>query len=202
MRIVNWKDLSAKEQKEVLLRPATSDDGSKKMLVADIINNIIENGDVALKEYSVKFDKLESDHIKLTEEEIKAACDKEAEQESTTQKTTESKLESATEKATESKPESTTEKSTESKPESITEKSTESKPESTTEKATESKKEPTTEEKESESMDYVLNTNTKKFHYTSCRSVKTIKDKNRKDYYGTRDELISRGYSPCGNCHP
>ena len=76
MRIVNWKDLSAKEQKEVLLRPATSDDGSKKMLVADIINNIIENGDVALKEYSVKFDKLESDHIKLTEEEIKAACDK------------------------------------------------------------------------------------------------------------------------------
>lgn len=76
MRIVNWKDLSAKEQKEVLLRPATSDDGSKKMLVADIINNIIENGDVALKEYSLKFDKLESDHIKLTEEEIKAACDK------------------------------------------------------------------------------------------------------------------------------
>ena len=76
MRIVNWKDLSAKEQKEVLLRPATSDDGSKKMLVADIINNIIENSDVALKEYSVKFDKLESDHIKLTEEEIKAACDK------------------------------------------------------------------------------------------------------------------------------
>lgn len=76
MRIVNWKDLSTKEQKEVLLRPATSDDGSKKMLVADIINNIIENGDVALKEYSVKFDKLESDHIKLTEEEIKAACDK------------------------------------------------------------------------------------------------------------------------------
>lgn len=76
MRIVNWKDLSAKEQKEVLLRPATSDDGSKKMLVADIINNIIENGDVALKEYSVKFDKLESDHIKLTEEEIKVACDK------------------------------------------------------------------------------------------------------------------------------
>ena len=76
MRIVNWKDLSAKEQKEVLLRPATSDDSSKKKIVADIISNIIENGDVALKEYSVKFDKLESDHIKLTEEEIKAACAK------------------------------------------------------------------------------------------------------------------------------
>lgn len=49
---------------------------------------------------------------------------------------------------------------------------------------------------------YVLNTNSKKFHYADCHSAKRISDKNRKDFYGTREELISMGYSPCGNCDP
>lgn len=49
---------------------------------------------------------------------------------------------------------------------------------------------------------YVLNTNTKKFHYPTCRSVKTIADKNRKDVTMARDEIVSQGYSSCGNCHP
>ena len=50
--------------------------------------------------------------------------------------------------------------------------------------------------------DYVLNTNTKKFHYPSCRSVKQMSDKNKAYYNGTRDEVIAMGYDPCGNCHP
>ena len=50
--------------------------------------------------------------------------------------------------------------------------------------------------------DYVLNTNTKKFHYPSCGSVKKMKDKNKDFFTGTRDEVISQGYDPCGNCHP
>lgn len=54
----------------------------------------------------------------------------------------------------------------------------------------------------SDAQDYVLNTNTKKFHYLSCSSVNQIKKKNRKDYHGTRDELISSGYEPCGKCNP
>jgi competence protein ComEC len=49
---------------------------------------------------------------------------------------------------------------------------------------------------------YVLNTNTKKFHYPSCSSVKSIKDSNRSDYEGSRDDVISMGYSPCGRCNP
>jgi len=49
---------------------------------------------------------------------------------------------------------------------------------------------------------YVLNTSTKKFHYPSCSSVKKMKDKNKKVFTGTRDEVISKGYKPCGNCHP
>ena len=50
--------------------------------------------------------------------------------------------------------------------------------------------------------DYVMNKNTKKFHYPSCKSVKQMKEKNKGYYTGTRDELISMGYDPCGNCHP
>ena len=50
--------------------------------------------------------------------------------------------------------------------------------------------------------DYILNTNSKKFHYPTCHSAEKISDKNRKDYHGTRDDLISQGYSACGICNP
>ena len=49
---------------------------------------------------------------------------------------------------------------------------------------------------------YIVNTNTKKFHYPSCRSVKQMKDKNKMDFTGSRDELIGMGYEPCQNCNP
>lgn len=49
---------------------------------------------------------------------------------------------------------------------------------------------------------YILNTNSMKFHEADCGSAAKIKDENRKDHYGTREELIQMGYSPCGNCDP
>lgn len=49
---------------------------------------------------------------------------------------------------------------------------------------------------------YVLNTNSMKFHDASCSSAQKISRKNRKDYTGSRDDLINQGYSPCGYCHP
>ena len=49
---------------------------------------------------------------------------------------------------------------------------------------------------------YVVNTNTGKFHETWCSSADRIKDSNRWDYTGTRDELIAMGYDPCKNCNP
>lgn len=49
---------------------------------------------------------------------------------------------------------------------------------------------------------YVLNTNTHKFHYESCSSVKDIKSKNRKDETTTRNDLLARGYNPCARCKP
>ena len=49
---------------------------------------------------------------------------------------------------------------------------------------------------------YVLNKNTKKFHYPNCPSVKQMLEKNKEVVNSTREEIISDGYSPCGRCHP
>ena len=66
-----------------------------------------------------------------------------------------------------------------------------------------SKSEITTEATtEAEQYDYVLNTNTHKFHYPSCKSVNQMKDKNKKEFHGTREEVIQQGYEPCKNCNP
>lgn len=49
---------------------------------------------------------------------------------------------------------------------------------------------------------YILNTNTKKFHLPGCSSVKDMKEANKKEFTGSRDEVISQGYSPCKRCNP
>lgn len=49
---------------------------------------------------------------------------------------------------------------------------------------------------------YVINTDSRKFHYPSCSSAKRISDENRSEYTGTRDELIAQGYDPCERCNP
>lgn len=51
-------------------------------------------------------------------------------------------------------------------------------------------------------ISYVLNTNSKRFHYPDCKSVSDMKEKNKKNVDWTRDECITNGYKPCGNCHP
>lgn len=53
-----------------------------------------------------------------------------------------------------------------------------------------------------ESSTYILNTNTKVFHRQNCSSAKRIKDSSRSSATGTRDEIIEKGYSPCGICKP
>ena len=58
------------------------------------------------------------------------------------------------------------------------------------------------DDKDGTTITYVLNTNTKKFHYPDCYSVKQMKDKNKLIEETTREDLIERGYDPCGNCNP
>lgn len=49
---------------------------------------------------------------------------------------------------------------------------------------------------------YILNTGTQKFHKPSCGSVESIRPENRKEYTGSREELLTEGYAPCGSCKP
>lgn len=50
--------------------------------------------------------------------------------------------------------------------------------------------------------DYILNTNSKKFHYPDCPGVAKMKDKNKKAFTGKREDVIAMGYDPCGQCNP
>ena len=61
------------------------------------------------------------------------------------------------------------------------------------------KEEPQTEHS-APTTTYIANKNTKKFHYPYCHSVDQMKDKNKRYLTCTRNEAISQGYSPCGNC--
>ena len=50
--------------------------------------------------------------------------------------------------------------------------------------------------------DYVLNTNTKTFHYPWCDEVRKIRSEYYFEFYGTRSNVIKSGYSPCKKCNP
>ena len=55
---------------------------------------------------------------------------------------------------------------------------------------------------ENEEAVYIINTNTRRFHLPSCSSVKEMKESNRENFTGSREELIEEGYIPCGKCRP
>jgi DNA-entry nuclease len=59
-----------------------------------------------------------------------------------------------------------------------------------------------TQETQQVGTTYIVNTNTGKFHYPTCRSVSTMKESNKMEYTGSRDDLISQGYEPCKICNP
>jgi len=50
--------------------------------------------------------------------------------------------------------------------------------------------------------DYILNISSRKFHLPDCPSVDKIKEKNKEEYHGSREDLIEQGYEPCQSCHP
>ena len=58
------------------------------------------------------------------------------------------------------------------------------------------------DQEKGEKTTYVLNTNSKKFHYPDCSSVGKMSEKNKEERTTTREDLISEGYDPCGSCKP
>lgn len=77
MRIVTLNAESKNELKKVLAARSTTGFVEIEKKVNDIIENVKTNGDKALQEYSLAFDKFEltSENIRVSEEELKAAVD-------------------------------------------------------------------------------------------------------------------------------
>ncbi len=73
IKIIN---IDSAEKNEILTRDIKLESGVEA-IVADIIKNVKENGDKALKEYSLKFDKAEIENLRVTQEEIDAAYENE-----------------------------------------------------------------------------------------------------------------------------
>ena len=53
-----------------------------------------------------------------------------------------------------------------------------------------------------EEQTYILNKNTHKFHLPDCSGAADIKEKNREEFNGTREEVLAQGYEPCARCDP
>ncbi len=71
--LIDWNSCSPEQQRELLMRPAISASENISRTVAEILENVKNNGDWALREYSAKFDKTEVGALRVTEEEIQQA---------------------------------------------------------------------------------------------------------------------------------
>ncbi len=71
--LIDWNSCSPEQQRELLMRPAISASESISRTVAEILENVKNNGDRALREYSAKFDKTEVGALRVTEQEIQQA---------------------------------------------------------------------------------------------------------------------------------
>ena len=49
---------------------------------------------------------------------------------------------------------------------------------------------------------YILNTNSRKFHWPTCTAVAKMSERNKQEFTGTREEVLAMGYEPCGVCFP
>lgn len=47
---------------------------------------------------------------------------------------------------------------------------------------------------------YILNTNSKKIHYSSCYHSKNLSEEKREEYTGDISKLLENGYTTCGTC--
>ena len=73
IKIINIENA---EKSDILTRDIKLESGVEA-IVADIISNVKENGDKALKEYALRFDKAEIENLRVTAEEIEKAYETE-----------------------------------------------------------------------------------------------------------------------------
>ncbi|MCO6549073.1 MAG: histidinol dehydrogenase [Gilliamella sp.] len=76
MKLSYWQQCTDVQRKKLLIRPAINASDSISKAVADILAQVKQHGDEALKVLSRKFDKVQIEQIKLTKEDIKAAANR------------------------------------------------------------------------------------------------------------------------------
>ncbi len=75
MRTLTWSSLSEQDKQTVLERPALENSAMLHQQVLNIIDNVKENGDEALKDYSLRFDNITLNQIAISQQEILRAAD-------------------------------------------------------------------------------------------------------------------------------
>lgn len=76
MRTVVWQSLSESQQDSILERPAITEGANIAAAVSDVIAKVRTGGDAALVELTEKFDGVKPESIRVSEQEIEAACDR------------------------------------------------------------------------------------------------------------------------------
>jgi len=71
--MINWQNLSIRERKAALARPAIAESGLLSQQVENILNNVRKNGDQALYALTEKFDGVTLKTLRVTDEIIQAA---------------------------------------------------------------------------------------------------------------------------------
>ena len=56
--------------------------------------------------------------------------------------------------------------------------------------------------KDAQKQTYIINTKTNKIHRPDCSAIKSMKGTNKEEFYGTKEELMNKGYTRCKTCNP
>lgn len=76
MRTVVWQSLSESQQDSILERPAIAEGANITAAVSEVIAQVRNQGDAALLELTEKFDRIKPQSIRVSGDEIEAACDR------------------------------------------------------------------------------------------------------------------------------
>ena len=64
--LIRWENLDAQQQADALMRPAMAASGDISRVVSDIIRDVRENGDNALRALSARFDKTQVTELQIS----------------------------------------------------------------------------------------------------------------------------------------
>lgn len=74
MKTVVWQSLSEEQQSAVLERPAISDGANITAIVSEVLTQVQQEGDAALQALTAKFDKVQPDSIRVSQDAIEQAA--------------------------------------------------------------------------------------------------------------------------------